>query len=96
MEVLDPSVSRDDQPLCINDSLEKGLLLIFHSYIYSKHFSLRVIEIFYLTIMLTVVSCVTLKGIVWKQRIDRARHEPTTYALSAVKASGYVILFKFY
>lgn len=24
MEVLDPSVSRDDQPLCINDSLERG------------------------------------------------------------------------
>ncbi|CAD1479271.1 unnamed protein product, partial [Heterotrigona itama] len=23
MEVLDPSVSRDDQPLCVNDSLEK-------------------------------------------------------------------------
>ncbi|XP_053993180.1 sialin-like [Hylaeus volcanicus] len=26
MEVLDPSVSRDDQPLCINDSLEKVTL----------------------------------------------------------------------
>lgn len=25
MEVLDPSVSRDDQPLCINDSLDKGI-----------------------------------------------------------------------
>jgi len=24
MEVLDPSVSRDDQPLCVNDSLERG------------------------------------------------------------------------
>lgn len=33
MEVLDPSISRDDQPLCVNDFLEKGMFLIFYYYI---------------------------------------------------------------
>lgn len=33
MEVLDPSISRDDQPLCVNDFLEKGIFLIFCYYI---------------------------------------------------------------
>lgn len=41
MEVLDPSISRDDQPLCVNDSLEKGMFLIFFYYInYAVYFHL--------------------------------------------------------
>ena len=43
MEVLDPSISRDDQPLCVNDFLEKGMFLIFCYYInYTIYFHLYI------------------------------------------------------
>lgn len=97
MEVLDPSVSRDDQPLCVNDFLEKGLFSIFSYHINRITICLNIFfrdfvcNRFFGSIKNLQKPPELREGIVWKQRIGRTIHKLSTI-LSAVKFSEYIIL----